>query len=120
MVDGNDIMAVYEVAQQAVDRARHGEGPTLVECKTYRWRGHYEGEEARNYTYRTDEEIKAWEKRCPIERFRKKLLEEGISGKGDFDEMEHDIQKEIEEAIQFAESSPFPDPEDALTGIYAE
>jgi pyruvate dehydrogenase E1 component alpha subunit len=120
MVDGNDIMAVYEVAQQAVDRARHGEGPTLVECKTYRWRGHYEGEEARSYTYRTDEEIKAWEKRCPIERFRKKLLEEGISGKGDFDEMEHDIQKEIEEAIQFAESSPFPDPEDALTGIYAE
>ncbi len=120
MVDGNDIMAVYEVAQQAVDRARHGEGPTLVECKTYRWRGHYEGEEARSYTYRTAEEIEGWEKKCPIERFRKKLLEEGISGKGDFDEMEHDIQKEIEEAIQFAESSPFPVPEDALTGIYAE
>jgi pyruvate dehydrogenase E1 component alpha subunit len=120
MVDGNDVMGVYEVAQQAVDRARHGEGPTLMECKTYRWRGHYEGEADRSYTYRTDEEIEEWKKRCPIERFRRKLLEEGILGKNDFDEMEHDIKKEIEEAIQFAESSPFPDPEDALTGLYVE
>lgn len=119
-VDGNDVMAVYEAAQQAVEQARGGEGPTLMECKTYRWRGHYEGEADRMYTYRTDQEIEEWMRRCPIERFRIKLLEEGILGKDDFDKMEHDIQKEIEEAVQFAESSPFPDPEDALTGLYVE
>jgi pyruvate dehydrogenase E1 component alpha subunit len=120
MVDGNDVMAVYEAAKQAVDRARRGEGPTLMECKTYRWRGHYEGEADRTYAYRTKEEIEEWMKRCPIERARAKLLEEDILGKDDLDKIEHDIQKEIEEAVRFAESSPFPDPEDALTGLYVE
>ncbi len=76
MVDGNDVMAVYEAAQDAARRARNGEGPTLLECKTYRWRGHYEGEADRTYTYRTAEEIEGWKKGCPIEKFRKKLLEE--------------------------------------------
>jgi pyruvate dehydrogenase E1 component alpha subunit len=120
MVDGNDVMAVYEMAQEAVDRARRGEGPTLIECKTYRWRGHYEGEAERTYAYRTKKEIEGWMKMCPIERFRKKLLEDVVFQKDDFDRMEMEIQTEIEEAIQFAEDSPFPDPGDALTGLYVE
>jgi len=120
MVDGNDVMAVYEAAEQAVARARRGEGPTLMECKTYRWRGHYEGEADRMYTYRRDEEVEEWMRRCPIERFRTKLLEEDILGKEGFDRIEDEIRREIEEAIQFAEGSPFPDPEDALTGLYVE
>ena len=120
MVDGNDVMAVYEAAEQAVARARRGEGPTLMECKTYRWRGHYEGEADRMYTYRRDEEVEEWMRRCPIERFRTKLLEEDILGKEGFDRIEDEIRGEIEEAIQFAEGSPFPDPEDALTGLYVE
>jgi len=119
MVDGNDVMAVYEAVQEAAQRARLGKGPALIECKTYRWRSHYEGEADRTYTYRNDEEIEEWKKRCPIERFRKKLLEEGIFGEDDFEGMELEIQKEIEEAIQFAENSPFPEPEEALTGLYA-
>ena len=119
MVDGNDVMAVYDAVQEAAQRARLGKGPALIECKTYRWRGHYEGEADRTYTYRNDEEIEEWKKRCPIERFRKKLLEEGIFGEDDFEGMELEIQKEIEEAIQFAENSPFPKPEEALTGLYA-
>jgi len=119
MVDGNDVMAVYEAVQEATQRARLGKGPALIECKTYRWRGHYEGEADRTYTYRNDEEIEEWKKRCPIERFRKKLLEEGIFVEDDFEGMELEIQKEIEEAIQFAENSPFPEPEEALTGLYA-
>ena len=119
MVDGNDVMAVYDAVQEAAQRARLGKGPALIECKTYRWRGHYEGEADRTYTYRNDEEIEEWKKRCPIERFRKKLLEEGIFGEDDFEGMELEIQKEIEEAIQFAENSPFPEPEEALTGLYA-
>ena len=120
MVDGNDVMAVYGVVEQAVARARRGEGPTLMECKTYRWRGHYEGEADRMYTYRRDEEVEEWMRRCPIERFRTKLLEEDILGKEGFDRIEDEIRREIEEAIQFAEGSPFPDPEDALTGLYVE
>jgi len=120
MVDGNDVMAVYEAAKQAVDRARRGEGPTLIECKTYRWRGHYEGEADRTYAYRTKEEIEEWMKKCPIQRYRRELLEEGILGKDGFDKIEEDIQKEIEKAIQFAESSPFPNPKDALMGLYIE
>ena len=120
MVDGNDVMAVYEAAKQAVDRARRGEGPTLIECKTYRWRGHYEGEADRTYAYRTKEEIQEWMKKCPIQRYRRELLEEGILGKDGFDKIEDDIQKEIEKAIRFAESSPFPDPKDALMGLYIE
>jgi pyruvate dehydrogenase E1 component alpha subunit len=120
MVDGNDVMAVYEAAEQAVARARRGEGPTLMECKTYRWRGHYEGEADRMYTYRRDEEVEEWMRRCPIERFSTRLLEEDILGKEDFDRIEDEVRREIEEAIQFAEGSPFPDPEDALTGLYVE
>lgn len=119
MVDGNDVMAVYEAAQDAARRARNGEGPTLLECKTYRWRGHYEGEADRTYTYRTAEEIEGWKKGCPIERFRKKLLEEKAFVQEDFDRINLEVKQEIEEAIRFAEDSPFPEPKDALKGLYA-
>ncbi len=119
MVDGNDVMAVYEAAQDAARRARNGEGPTLLECKTYRWRGHYEGEADRTYTYRTAEEIEEWKKGCPIERFRKKLLEEKTFVQEDFDRINLEVKQEIEEAIRFAEDSPFPEPKDALKGLYA-
>ncbi len=119
MVDGNDVMAVYEAAEAAAQRARNGEGPTLLECKTYRWRGHYEGEADRTYTYRSAEEIEAWKKKCPIERFRRRLLEEETFLPEDFDRIDLEIKQEIEAAIRFAKDSPFPDPEDALKGLYA-
>ena len=119
MVDGNDLMAVYEATYEAAQRARNGEGPTLIECKTYRWRGHYEGEADRTYTYRTAKEAEEWKKKCPIERFRKKLLRESNIGKQGLEKIDQEIQKEIQAAIGFAESSPFPEPEDALKGLYA-
>jgi len=106
-VDGNDVLAIYEAAREAVERARKGGGPSLIECKTYRWRGHYEGEADRTYHYRTKKEIESWTKKCPIERL-------------EFERVEKDIQKEVEEAIKFAEESPFPNPEDALKDLYAE
>lgn len=118
-VDGNDVTAVYEAAQDAVQRARKGEGPTLLECKTYRWRGHYEGEADRTFTYRTREEIEKWKKKCPIEAFQKRLLEEGTFSQTDFDQIDVEVKQEIEEAIRFANDSPFPEPEDALQGLYA-
>ena len=119
MVDGNDVMAVHEAALEAAERARNGEGPSLLECKTYRWRGHYEGEADRGRTYRSAEEIADWKSKCPIERFRKKLLQEALLAESDLDKIEQDIREEIDKAIRFAEDSPFPDPEEALTGLYA-
>jgi len=119
MVDGNDVMAVYEATLEAAEMARNGDGPSLLECKTYRWRGHYEGEADRGRTYRSAEEIADWKSKCPIERFRKWILAEALLAEGDLDKIEDEIREEIEKAIRFAEDSPFPDPEEALTGIYA-
>jgi pyruvate dehydrogenase E1 component alpha subunit len=118
MVDGNDVMAVHEAALEAAERARNGEGPSLLECKTYRWRGHYEGEADRGRTYRSAEEIADWKSKCPIERLRKKLLQEALLAESDLDKIEQETREEIEKAIRFAEDSPFPDPEEALTGLY--
>ena len=118
-VDGNDVLAVYEAAQEAVKRARKGGGPSLIECKTYRWRGHYEGEADRTYHYRTKKEIESWTKKCPIERLKKVLLKKGIK-EAEFKRVEEDIRRELEEAIKFAEESPLPNPEDALKDLYAE
>jgi pyruvate dehydrogenase E1 component alpha subunit len=118
-VDGNNVLAVYEATREAVERARKGGGPSLIECKTYRWRGHYEGEVDRTYHYRTKKEIESWMKKCPIERLKKVLLKKGIK-ESEFERVENDISKELEEAIKFAEASPFPNPEDALKDLYAE
>jgi len=103
-----------------VERARKGGGPSLIECKTYRWRGHYEGEADRTYHYRTKKEIESWMRKCPIERFKKILLERHIMKEAELKRIDQDVQKELEEAIQFAEESPFPNPEDALKDLYAE
>jgi len=119
-VNGNDVLAVYEAAREAVERARKGGGPSLIECKTYRWRGHYEGEADRTYHYRTKKEIESWMRKCPIERFKKILLERHIMKEAELKRIDQDVQKELEEAIQFAEESPFPNPEDALKDLYAE
>jgi pyruvate dehydrogenase E1 component alpha subunit len=120
MVDGNDVMAVYEAAKEAVARARRGEGPTLIECKTYRWRGHYEGEADRTYSYRPKQEIEEWMERCPIRRFQKVLLSKEILSQDDLKEVEQEIQKDLEAAVQFAQNCPWPEPQDALKDLYCE
>lgn len=120
MADGNDVLAVYEAVKEAVDRARRGDGPTLLEFKTYRWRGHYEGEADRTYTYRSKEEIAEWMEKCPIKRFQKVLLAEGILDQGGLNLIEQEIQNDLEKAVQFAQNCPFPEPQDALKGLYEE
>jgi pyruvate dehydrogenase E1 component alpha subunit len=119
-VDGNDLLAVYEAAGEAVSRAREGKGPTLIECKTYRWRGHYEGEADRTFLYRPKEEIEEWMKKCPIDRFKKLLLEKKVSKETNLKKIDEQIQAEIEEAIEYAKNSPDPNPEDALRDVYCE
>ncbi len=115
-IDGNDVLAVYEAVGEAVARARKGEGPTIIECKTYRWHGHYEGD---TMTYRTEEEVEGWMKKDPIPRFRRKLIELGVLTEKEADEIDQAMLKELDEAVRFAEESPLPDPEEALEDVFA-
>jgi TPP-dependent pyruvate/acetoin dehydrogenase alpha subunit len=113
-VDGNDAGAVYLAAKEAVARARRGAGPTLVEAKTYRIRGHYEGDPQ---IYRPKEEVEAWEKKCPVEHWRTVLLDRGISG-DTIEEIDAQIDRELKEAVAFAEESPLPSPTEARSDIF--
>ena len=115
-VDGNDLLAVYEAVSQAAKRAREGEGPTLVENVTYRWRGHSKSDANR---YRTREEIEAWKKKCPIKRFRAHLIEEGVLTEEEADRIEQEAYAAIDAAVAFAEASPEPDLSTIEEGVYA-
>ena len=108
-VDGNDVLEVWKVAKEAVERARRGEGPTLIEAKTYRTVGHNEGEPLTG-TYRTQEELDAWKARDPIPRFVKRLLEEKLVAQKDLDEADARVEKIVEESVDYARKSPMPDP----------
>jgi acetoin:2,6-dichlorophenolindophenol oxidoreductase subunit alpha len=115
-IDGNDVIAVYEACKEAVDRARAGMGPTIVECKTYRWRTHFEGEPD---TYRPPEEVEAWLKREPIAPYRQRLIEQGVLTSAQADEIESGVLEELNQAVEFARQSPLPEPESALEGLWA-
>ncbi|MDR3363169.1 MAG: thiamine pyrophosphate-dependent dehydrogenase E1 component subunit alpha [Desulfovibrio sp.] len=116
VVDGNDVMAVYEAVSVAVARARKGEGPSLIECKTYRWRGHFEGDPT---VYRPDSELKEWMAKDPIPRFAKKLVDSKVATKAELDAIDADVKKQVEQAVAFAEGSALPDPSVLLDDVYA-
>jgi pyruvate dehydrogenase E1 component alpha subunit len=115
-VDGNDVLTVYNTAQEAIERAREGKGPTLLECKTYRQKGHSKFDPG---VYRPKEEVEEWMRRDPILRFRRQLLETEIITKDDISQVEQDVNEAIAEAVKFAVESPFPKPEEALEDVYA-
>ncbi|MGD9404360.1 MAG: thiamine pyrophosphate-dependent dehydrogenase E1 component subunit alpha [Anaerolineae bacterium] len=115
-IDGNDVIAVYEACKEAVDRARAGMGPTLIECKTYRWRTHFEGEPD---TYRPPEEVEAWMQREPIAPYRTKLIEQGVLTEAQASKIEVDVLAELDGAVEFARQSPHPEPESALEDLWA-
>jgi len=115
-VDGMDVLAVQRAAAAAISRAREGAGPTLLECVTYRYKGHSKSDRQR---YRTPEEVEAWRKRDPIARFRQVLAEEGVLPPAEAEHLEREARATIEEAVQFAEASPEPDPGLVLEGVYA-
>jgi 2-oxoisovalerate dehydrogenase E1 component alpha subunit len=117
-VDGNDVLAVYETAKEAVDRARRGDGPTLIEAKTYRLTAHSSDDDDRRYRER--EEIEEWRLKDPIVRFEKYLEEAGLLDEEKKEEMEARIKAEVAEASDYAEEAPFADPEEALERVYAE
>ena len=115
-VDGNDVLVVYEAAQVATERARRGEGPTLIECKTYRHKGHSRVDPAK---YRPREEVEEWLRKDPIKRLRDKLIQTNISTEAELQEIEKRVSNEIEDAVKFAVESPYPAPEEALEDVYA-
>jgi len=115
-VDGNDVLAVYEAAHKAVERARKGEGPTLIECKTYRHKGHSRIDPAK---YRPKDEVEEWLRKDPIKRLREKLLQKNVLAKAEIQRIEKEILDEIEEAVEFAMKSPYPAPEEAVEDVHS-
>jgi pyruvate dehydrogenase E1 component alpha subunit len=117
VVDGNDLLAVYQATQQAINRARKGDGPTLIECKTYRWLGHNFNDPE---LYRKAEEKEAWKQKCPVKRFEESLKGRGLLDEAKVKDVYRGVNDEIEEAVRFAEASPLPSPEDTLLDVYAD
>jgi len=117
IVDGNDFFAVYAAAVEAVERARSGGGPTLIECKTMRMRGHAIHD---NMAYVPPELIAEWQKRDPIARFEERLRAEGKLDEAAFEEMLGQIEADIDDALAFADETPYPDPATLRHGVYAE
>lgn len=114
-IDGNDVLKVYYTVQEAVEKARSGDGPTLIECKTYRLRPHCE----RHQEDRPAEELEYWWGQCPIKRFRAYLLDQKVLDEKKDQQIEAEIKEEIARAVKFAEESPFPHPEEIFEDVYA-
>ena len=117
-VDGNDVLEVYQATHTAFVRARKGEGPTLIECKTYRQKGHHIGDPGN--VYRLKEELEAWTKRDPIKTFKARLIEEKFATKEELKNLEEEARQLVKTAVQFAEDSPFPEPEEAFEDLFYE
>jgi pyruvate dehydrogenase E1 component alpha subunit len=115
-VDGNDALSVYKTAQEAVERARSGKGSTLIECKTYRQKGHSRWDPA---AYRPKEEVEDWLKRDPIRRMKKHLLAVKCLSEVEAAGIEKEVEDVVEGAVEFAVGSPYPKPEEALEDVYA-
>jgi len=127
VVDGNDVLAVYDVAKYAVDKARAGGGPTIIECKTYRWYDHYGFGGAKiavdgafGLGYRSDRELREWMAKDPIPRFRRFLVNEKVLTEEKADQIEAQVKQAVDEAATFAQAQPVPKPEDGLLNVFAE
>jgi len=119
-VDGNDVLAVYEAVGEAVARARETHGPSLIECRTYRWREHVGPADDTDLGYRSVEELRHWQARCPIKRLEQALTQERLLGAEQPREWAAEILREVEEAVAFAKRSPFPQVSELAAHVYAE
>jgi len=127
VVDGNDVLSVYSTAKYAIEKARAGDGPTIIECKTYRWYDHYGAAGAKigvdgafGLGYRSDRELRDWMAKDPIARFRSFLLSEGVLTEERADQIVAEVREMVELAAKFAEEQPVPKPEDGLVNVFAE
>src|SRR5205807_5626260 len=117
IVDGNDPLDVYAATHAALSRARRGEGPTLIECKTYRYLSHTSDDDDR--TYRTPQEVEAWRSKDPFQRLKQYLIEQRLLTEAQEAELESEVTAEIEEAVRAADASPAPEPAAAFRKVYA-
>ena len=117
-VDGNDVEAIYLRAKEAIDKARSGGGPSIIECSTYRMRDHHDTKTGVDAGYQTQDEWECWSRRCPIEKAKKELYEEGILGKKTEEEFENAFMILLNEAFSKAMSDPLPDPRDVRFGLF--
>jgi pyruvate dehydrogenase E1 component alpha subunit len=115
-IDGNDVLTVYEEVGNAIAKARKGEGPSMIECKTYRHYGHFCGDPQ---TYKSKAEVEEWLKKDPIPSFENKLIKMGIFTQADADAIRQGMRDELDRAVKFAAESPYPAPEEALEDVYA-
>ncbi len=119
VVDGNNVLEVYRYASEAAARARAGEGPTLLECKTYRWEGHVVGEQAFiTGSYRTQEEVERWKARCPIIALEKEVLEAGLIKREELERIAKEARDDVDAAVEFARQSPLPDAAEASEDLW--
>lgn len=117
-VDGNNVMDVYQASQEAVERARSGGGPSLIECRTYRWRAHVGPWHDVEFWFRTKEEVQSWIDRCPVKQHRELLLEREILSESEDERICEEIDEEIEESLAFAKESPFPDENELMKDVF--
>lgn len=115
-VDGMDVFAVYEAAQEAIQRARRGQGPSLIECKTYRYNGHFEGDQQ---LYKTEALQKSMQERDPITNFRTVTTQQGLLTHDEMDEIDANVKEMIDRAVAFADQSPYPELTEVATDVYA-
>ena len=121
LVDGQDIMAMYEVTKEAVQRGRSGLGPTLIEARTYRYQEHSEAlNRILREEYRSEEELQEWKQRDPIDLFKALLIEQNIYSEEEINELQDNVAKTVNDALEFARESPYPNEEDLLEDMYAD
>ena len=118
VVDGMDVIAVYEAAKKAVERARNGEGPTIIECKTYRWQGHHVGDPATYRKRKSETEKEDWMAKDPVTNLKKEMLEAGKATEAEFEALEAKVEEEIQAAVKFAVESDYPDASEAYTDVF--
>jgi acetoin:2,6-dichlorophenolindophenol oxidoreductase subunit alpha len=117
VVDGNDVFSIDKAVQKAVKRAKAGEGPTLIECKTYRWYGHWTGDPQ---VYRSKEDVEVWKQKCPIKRLEQYMIDKKIVTMKELEQMHNEAKEQIEQAAQFALDSPDPDPATVLENVFTD
>jgi TPP-dependent pyruvate/acetoin dehydrogenase alpha subunit len=120
VADGMDVLSVYNAVSEAVSSVRRGEGPTLVECRTYRYRGHHEGDPKKGELYRTRQEMGEWEKQDAIRMLGMRMVREKIATQEELDAVDQDTLREIDEAVEYAKQSPSPKPEDVALNVFAQ
>jgi pyruvate dehydrogenase E1 component alpha subunit len=117
-IDGNNVVEVFTAAERAIERARDGEGPVLMECLTYRWRGHVGPDTDLDKGLRSEQELEHWMGRCPIKMLGEFLLDRRSVSESERDQLHRSIEDEVEEAVTFAKGSPYPDESSVLDDIF--